>query len=837
MKIVRRISAIPLPSLEQLEEQVRRSPGDFSILHLSNRNLESIPYWVIKLVNLVELHISDNSISVIPDFLSYLTRLRYLDLRNNRIAGISESLSQLTGLEVLHLTGNPLPEDVIAASLRGARSVFRYLGASKTSHPRTVKLVLLGEPKSGKTTLVEAFKGDRHPCDEYRRETVGVNVAIISKEHPSDKNPIYLSTWDFAGQHIEHATHQFFLSENAIYLILWNARLGAESGRRDIWYWLELLRMRVREPKYLLVATHTALTPADLSWSEIENLYPGYQGHFSIDLSDLSGLSSLEAKIVEMAAESPSLKAKWPASWLSVKNKIRHIRQRKTHLSPAEFRTLMKKFNVSEREEQNELAAQLHSLGEILYFQEREELSRLVILNPDWVTELVGLVVRSRRARENRGVLRRADLRKLWNEAHLARRTRQHLIRLMDWFDLTYSTGDPNEPGIVVEALPFSTPGERKEVRLPENKPTMEMIYKFSSLQRHLPPGIPTWSIARAHRFSSRTPWRDLALFQDTDSQTESYALITASDSMKEVRLKVAADYPPFFFGRLDAILRDTFRRYPGLDPERRLPCSCQPDCPSSFLFETVVKRRNEGKQSVSCDNSGKDVPIESLFGSAYRTDSEQGYLALQSDIRRLATQLLQIHRETMENTCPSVFTLLPCGNLKQLDTWIESATHEAELELTLYCEHDSGWHATTSSVYRFRPEQEWVDLIKKYWNKLLNVTKYVGPLAKSLGKASGFMCPEIIDVVEKLPEASRSEIGSLAYELGRAPEPQLIDIETRSILKKLIEHLDALRQPNEPRNGDLHSYLIDDGRLLWLCPKHRKSYQKRLERRTLLPY
>jgi internalin A len=816
---VNQITAIPesIAQLINLQE-----------LDLASNQITAIPESIAQLINLQKLDLASNQITAIPESIAQLIDLQKLDLASNQITAIPESIAQLVKLSDLHLEYNPLPEEVFAALKSGLPSFFRYLQSTAIArvYPRTVKLVLLGEPKSGKTTLLEALKGNPKPCDDSRKETLGVDVVNIEKPHPGDHQPMYLSVWDFAGQHIEHATHQFFLTENAIYLILWNARQGAESGKRDLWYWLELLKMRVRDPRFLLVATHTEHTPPDLNLSAIKESYPGCEGNFPIELQTLTGVDSLETKILELAADSPSLRAAWPPVWLSVRDEVREVRKKQAYMTPAAFAALMKEKQVKGQVEQKDLAGQLHNLGEILYYQERDELSNLVILNPEWVTELIALVVRSKEVRDDHGILSNEDLEKLWESAKLQPGVQEHLVRLMDWFDLTYSTGHAKEMGIVVEALPFATPEELERISLPKDQPRTEMIFRFPSLQRRLPPGIPTWGIARAHRYSQCKPWRDAASFEDPDSKSR--ALILASETKKEVRLSVVADYPPFFFGVMQSVLLDTFRRYPGAQPERRVPCSCKPECQGTYLYEVVMERLRRGKAEITCPDSGEDVAIESLLSGARRPETKEGLHALRSEMRRLFTEQLRAQREQMEKTCPSVFTLTPSRGFQQLDSWLESFTKAEELDLMLYCEHDSGWHTNDYSVYRFTPDQEWFDKLKASWNRLAGVTKYVGPLAKAFGKVTATPHIEAVGLgIEKLPEAPRSPSGLLSRELSQKEKPGLVDIETRVLLEELIDYLDSQR-PATSRNGGLHPYLIEDGRLLWLCPMHLKEHKKR---------
>jgi hypothetical protein len=113
---------------------------------------------------------------------------RELALSGLHLTAIPEALAQLTFLRYLELSGNPLPAEWQAAIQRGeAPEYLRSLAkASEVVSPRTVEVVLLGEPESGKTTLREALAGNPEPCDGAE---------------------MYLNVSDFAGQQIEHSTH------------------------------------------------------------------------------------------------------------------------------------------------------------------------------------------------------------------------------------------------------------------------------------------------------------------------------------------------------------------------------------------------------------------------------------------------------------------------------------------------------------------------------------------------------------------------------------------------------------------------------------------------------
>ena len=531
--------------------------GHLRNLDLSRNEITSIPLkgWLAlgTLSNIEKIWLQGNQITAVPpeawDRLGQLHELKELHLTNNRLDGIPlegwDTHNRFVNLRRLDLTGNPLPEEMLAAAERGPRSLFDYLEAARlrAAHPRTVKLMLLGEPACGKTTLVEALSGNPSPCDPNRTETIGVSVRRLTKKSPEDGRPLYLAAWDFAGQHMEYATHQFFLRAGGVYLIVWKARLGSDYGQRDLWYWLELLKMRVREPVFLLVTTHTGKTPSGINLAEIQSQYPGCQGHFEVELCDGAGLAVLETKILDLAVTSPSMKAVWPAPWLAVLNEIRKMRELEPYITTGAFWELCARNELAEPQAQRDLADQLDRLGEIVFY-DREPLDRFVMLDPTWVTELVASVVRDKGVRDQGGTLNHADLDRIW--ATVAAEVRDHLENLMDEYDLAYrpTTRGHSESSIVVEALP-SAPAEIRSTDIAVGRPQTEMIYRFPTLTRHLPPGVPTWAFARARRCMKPGdhPWRDAALFEDPD--TNSQAIVLSSEIEREVRLRVASDYPP----------------------------------------------------------------------------------------------------------------------------------------------------------------------------------------------------------------------------------------------------------------------------------------------------
>lgn len=120
---------------------------------------------------------------------------------------------------------------------------------------------------------------------------------------------------------------------------------------------------------------------------------------------------------------------------------------------------------------------------------------------------------------------------------------------------------------------------------------------------------------------------------------------------------------------------------------------------------------------------------------------------------------------------------------------------------------------------------------MNKHWTSLVGVSRSLSPLAKRAGWAAAVELA-ILAASKAVDRLGRdSPLAPLAGELSEKEGPQPVDIGTLHVLKDLIEHLDSKgRQgrPAEPPWGGLHSHIVEDGRLLWLCPDHLSAYETR---------
>ncbi|MEH1856413.1 MAG: COR domain-containing protein [Nostoc sp.] len=708
-------------------------------LYLSDNQLSSLPPEISQLSNLTTLYLNKNQLSSLPSEISQLCNLTWLYLNNNQLSSLPPEISQLSNLIRLSLNNNPQlsspPPEIVK---QGTQAILNYLRKRLEGSQRqwVSKLLIIGEGGVGKTSLLRTLRGEEF--DTQESTTHGIEIKSLELNHPTQVVTMQLNTWDFGGQDIYHATHQFFLTNRSLFLLAWNARLGFEQGK--LYYWLDTIKALAPESPILLVATHIDERDADLPLKELRDKYPQILKHCKISSKSSRGIEEIRQAIAKAAAKLPLMGEIWPTTWLNAANAIRN--EAKKYITPQQLWDIMAKSQVVDSQEI--LARWLHELGEILYFQDNEELNDTVILKPQWVTEYISKVLESKDVSDQSGIFTRQEMNQLWRD--LEPSMRDHFLRLMERFDLSYRTQDEKNRDIslVVERLPLDAPNyEHKWQQIKQADECSEISMKFQL--NTIPAGIPTWFIARQHRFTTGIHWRNGVLFA---YEQEHLALVQAVKSDRYIKLTVRGPNPLNFFVLLRDGMEVTLARFPGLDIQRTIPCfghNGQP-CTHEFDYKQLSQRWEKKKGTIECPEAMEDVSVpELLYGLNWNTQNAvleridelektvvDGQAVILDEFKNLLeltqrgfTNAFRREQATIDSHCPNVFVLRPRGG----KAWQKNLTGQ-KLDLQLYCQAPGCWHPTQEGgLYEINEPAKWLRVTAPYIGNLFKLLKYAAPI------------------------------------------------------------------------------------------------------------
>nr|MDZ8046469.1 COR domain-containing protein [Nostoc sp. DedQUE02] len=819
--------------------------SNLKLLFIHNNQLSNLPPEFTQLFNLTELSLHNNQLSSLPSEICQLSNLKLLFLHNNQLSNLPPEFSQLSNLAELSLSNNTQspPPEIVA---QGTQAILVYLQKQLNSSQRQwiSKLLVVGEGGVGKTSLLRALHGEEFDINEST--THGIEIKSLKLTHPTQADvTMLLNTWDFGGQEIYHATHQFFLTNRSLFLLAWNTRLGFEQGK--LYYWLDTITALAPQSPILLVATHIDERDADLPLTELRHKYPQIVEHCKISSKVSLGIEDIRQAIAKVVVRLPLMGEIWPTAWLNAANAIRSKSQK--YITPQQLWNIMDEFKVADIS-QKVLARWLHELGEILYFQDNEELNDTVILKPQWVTEYISKVLESEDVINRFGIFTRQEMNQLWRD--LEPSMRDHFLRLMERFDLSYRIPENRDLSLVVERLPFDPPNyEQKWQQIKQAGKCNEISMKFKL--NTIPAGIPTWFIARQHRFTTNTHWRNGVLFA---YEQQHLALVEAVKSDRYIKLTVRGPNPLNFFVLLRDGIELTLARFPGLNIQRTIPClghNGQP-CTHEFDYKQLSQRWEKKKGKIECPEAMEDVSVpELLYGLNWNTQNAvleridqlektvvdtvvDGQTVILNEFKNLLeltqrgfTNTFRREQAKIDSHCPNVFILRPHGG----KAWQKNLTGQ-KLDLQLYCQAPGCWHPTQEGgLYEINEPAKWLRVTAPYIGNLFKVLKYAAPI---IGPWLGVVDPKeyetlfkndlelFKEVAAKLPELKEFEDLELADKIaiGEDLDPEHADGAALRALRQLLDEKDP-----QQHWGGLKNVLTPEGHYLWLCEHHAAEYKR----------
>ena len=217
------------------------------------------------------------------------------------------------------------------------------------------------------------------------------------------KIEISYNCWDLGGQEVFYPTHQFFLTSNSIYLLVFNA-VAHESARIDYWMrQIKALTNNSNKAPVILVGTHCDhpdFTPEKQSKlvSLLHKTFPkcrfrGMQGIMFISSKSGIGVQELKAKIssVSYCKEfRPVVSQSWVRlhDYLKSKKKLLDIVDWKTYEEWAQIAGIPSGKAL-------DLATEFFcGVGSLIHFSDKnEKLNNLVILNPQWLADVMASLI------------------------------------------------------------------------------------------------------------------------------------------------------------------------------------------------------------------------------------------------------------------------------------------------------------------------------------------------------------------------------------------------------------------------------------------------------------
>jgi internalin A len=850
--------------LSQLPSEIGRLIS-LQYLSLPNNQLNQLPNEIGQLASLQQLYLHNNQLIQLPSEIGRLTRLQELYLSDNQLRGFPAEVGRLVSLQELYLDGNPSlqtpPAEIIVQGTAAILAFLRDLLENSVIRYE-VKLLIVGEGGTGKSSLLRALRNQKF--DSQLSATHGIEVVSLELSHPNKAGTnIVLNTWDFGGQQIYHATHQFFLTKRSMYLVAWNARLGVKQGR--LHYWLETIQALAPDAPILLVATHIDEQASDINYIALKEQYPQLVGSLSVSNACDTGIAQLRTALAEIAIQLPIMGQPWPAKWMNVEE---HLLNRPGHHIPLEtYVQCCEGCGVEEAVARGTLGSYLHDLGKILYFQDDLILSDLVVLKPNWITKAISLVLSDEEVRASYGILQHRELRRIWqtdDEGHpYAQRLYPVFLRLMERFYLSYQI-ETDTPGarstrsLIPQLLPYQPPTTLPlwPSIPPEGQTQIEMRYQVSLV----PSGIMSWFIVRTHLYTLDQHWREgvLLVYQDH------YARVELNENRKEIRLLVWGAQPHNFFTILMHTIDVLLGFFQGLGIRQEVPCIChwqrRSNKPCSHFFNyKELKRRMEAKRyKVECPQSFEEVSVPMLLYGIHTStdpqimhDIQTGQQKILQKVYGISQDLAQLNKldiildklnqqselicrnftrqwnyemQRIEAECPSTFFLLPgSGNIFNPKNWVSE-----EYQLFLLCQHPPQPHQAGHG-YKLRKAENWWLTLSPWLSHVVSFLKYAVPLASGVEK---IINPDLIKtfqdqidllgkIIDDIPNLDvLDSVPSLTKQTRIVEEQQAIGPALRSL------HAFLKEQDSNETWGGLHKTLTPDGNILWLCSDHRRQYE-----------
>jgi GTPase SAR1 family protein/CheY-like chemotaxis protein len=562
-------------------------------------------------------------------------QLKSLDASIQAVMMTAFSMGEPSEVSVDHYITKPF--DVVAIRAAVAAAVQRGHGGSRPLNE--AKLTLVGRGGVGKTCLIKRLLSGTF--DMHEKETPGIEIQQWGVEVPSG-DLVRLHVWDFGGQEILHATHQFFLTERTLYLLVLSGREGKPGD--DAEYWLQLIRSFGGDSKVIVVLNKSIEHPFDVNRGFLKEKYPFIVDFIATDCRAGTGLAALKNLILQQTDALEHRRVAFPSDWFDIKERLAGMKE--DFLTWEQYQEICSELGEPNPQAQRDLARYLHILGVALNYMDDPRLRDTHVLNPRWVTEGIYSLLRYnskkltrldsmdnhekvRDATDEAGefdylksrkppppnpvcIFEACDLRYILDKNRYPESKYEFLLQLMERFQLCFKLPDAPVRFLVPELLYEDQPDIRDQLA----RPGLRFRYQYEVL----PEGLLPRFIVQTHTYSeNQQRWRTGVVLKWNDC----HAVVRADYRERRVDIHITGEVHARRRELLAVIrekLGEQHRDLKGLTIEERVPVPEEKEATVSYRKLLTLEER--GVSLYEPEDLDRSISVQELLNGLESSES-----------------------------------------------------------------------------------------------------------------------------------------------------------------------------------------------------------------------
>lgn len=602
---------------------------------------------------LEQLELENTDVSDLTPILSLIIE-KLIPVRQSRYDLIGEDDQDWHEKPFISVEGCPLiipPIEFAQHSPQTVCDYFEELGDDNLKL-NEVKIIFLGEASAGKTSLVRRLLGEDFDNKESQTHGIRIKTAPFVM---TNNDIVTAHLWDFGGQEVMHATHQFFLSQRCIYVLLLNSRNDDQAEK-----WLKHSASFGGHSPVLVVLNKIDENPSfEVNRKTLVEKYPQIRGFYRLSAKTNKGLEEFKEALRQEIDKADTRRTPFPIHWLGVKEYFSNMEA--DYIESAEYLKVCEQNNVTRQFSQDVLLQFLHDLGIVINFRGLKNFDTQ-ILNPLWLTNGVYRIINSEIVANAGGLLREADFNDVINDPRYRKENTTdrafeytknkllYIVRVMQEFELCFLLDE--RTFVVPQLLPISEPDFKIDGAV------LRFIIHFPDF---LPDSIFPRLMVKLHTFiTGDQRWRR-GFVMYKPSVFQAVARVRWDKEDQKILVDVCGEDRRRFLSFIRETVKEIVGDFVKLNVEEMVPI---PEIDDFFEYQYLVEAEKAGEKDVFVKQLRKRIPIADMLDGVEESN-------MRDEIEQLPVRaFISYSHKDLEYLKELRTALAPLIRLQKLQIW-----------------------------------------------------------------------------------------------------------------------------------------------------------------------